>query len=97
MKQFPDLNWLRANSQLPDVPTASFNLNVDNVLERNSEEHETPMIDWFGGHHSGTLHEEIMGLGPYGRTLTVLTSDVFSDEDDEDAELEESWTPRFRR
>jgi hypothetical protein len=46
-----------------------------------------------------TLDEEIIGLGKYGYTLTIVTSDALpedpSEEDDEDADLEERWTPRF--
>ena len=41
--------------------------------------------------------EEIKGLGFYGKTLTVLTGMEHPDLlEDEDAELERSWTPRFR-
>lgn len=97
LKQFPDLNWLGPNSPIPDVPTAHFNSDNSNVIDQSTEEHQTPMKDWFGGNNSVTLHEEILGLGTYGRTLTILTSDVFADEGDEDADLEESLTPRFRK
>jgi len=45
--------------------------------------------------------EEVVGLGQYGRTLTVLTCSsltmrVEEAADDEDA-LVESWTPKFKR
>jgi hypothetical protein len=41
--------------------------------------------------------EEVLGLGRYGKTLTVITSSAFADDVEEDEDLEESWTPRFRR
>ena len=43
------------------------------------------------------MSEEMVGLGSYGKTLTVLSPRESSDEDDEedDEALEESWTPRF--
>jgi hypothetical protein len=45
------------------------------------------------------LDEEIIGLGKYGYTLTVLSSDALPDDpldaEDEDAELVRSWTPHF--
>ena len=46
--------------------------------------------------------KDVLGLGQYGRTLTVLTCDGLSAEkeseyDNEDDELIESWTPKFRR
>jgi hypothetical protein len=46
--------------------------------------------------------EEVVGLGNYGRTLTVLTCPGIEEqrygyEDrDEEERLIESWTPRFR-
>ena len=40
--------------------------------------------------------EEIVGLGDYGRTLTILSTTMFADDDDEDEDLEDRWTPRFR-
>ena len=97
LKEFRDINWPKRNSSLPVVPTARFNRNRRNVIDSVQAEHETPMGDWFGGDHSATLGEEIIGLGQYGRTLTVLTSDLSADEDESDAGLEESWRPRFRR
>ena len=60
---------------------------------------ETDLATWFDGPGRITLDEEIIGLGKYGYTLTVLTSEGLPedplDEEDEDAELERSWTPRF--
>jgi hypothetical protein len=45
------------------------------------------------------LNEEVVGLGGYGRTLTVLSAQdaVDVEELQEDEELIESWKPRFRR
>ncbi len=97
LKEFRDITWPQRNSPLPVVPTATFNRGPGNVINRQQAEHETPMDDWFGGRHSSTLCEEIIGLGQYGRTLTVLTSDLSADEVEADGELEDSWRPRFHR
>lgn len=97
LKEFRRISWPRRNSPLPVVPTAAFNEHPVNVDDCRQEEHETPMGDWFGGDHSATLHEEIIGLGQYGRTLTVLRSEILADEDEVARDLEESWRPRFRR
>ena len=45
------------------------------------------------------LTEEVVGLGGYGKTLTVLTAQeaIDADELQEDEEMIESWKPRFRR
>jgi hypothetical protein len=58
--------------------------------------------DWMGGERTYRAREEVVGLGQYGRTLTVLTcaglsAEKESEYDDEESKLIESWTPRFRR
>ena len=56
--------------------------------------------DWFGGDKKRSVTEEVLGLGTYGRTLTVLTADEIPDPDDDeedDDDVRERWTPRFRR
>ena len=97
LKEFHDIDWPRRNSPLPIVPTAEFNGDHRNVIGRRQAHHDTPMGDWFGGDHSANLNEEIVGLGRYGRTLTVLTSDLSAEEDQAERELEDSWTPRLHR
>jgi hypothetical protein len=73
------------------------------VLGGKFEEDQTRFSDWFGL-DGPVLREQVKGLGAYGKTLTVITSDVKSDDDfdaDEQADDEEflrdSWTPKFRR
>lgn len=95
LKTFQNIEWPRRNTPLPSVPTSDFNKDLRKVKTRLHEEFETPMQDWFGGQHTAMLYEEVIGLGQYGRTLTVLSSDLFSEDDDQDQELEESWTPRL--
>ncbi len=97
LKEFRDIQWPRRNSPLPSVPTAEFNRDSSNVIDRRQADHDTPMGDWFGGDHSAVFSEEIIGLGRYGRTLTILTSDLSVEEEAAEDELEDSWRPRFRR
>ena len=84
---------------MPHTSTRKFNSERDNILEAKRTCGRTTFREWFGGKHNFVLDEEIIGLGKYGLTLTLLTSDqVLLDpyEDiDEEAELEESWTPKF--
>lgn len=95
LKEFRGLSWPRRNSPLPSVPTTEFNRRTANVINRLRVDHETPMGDWFGGDYSANLCEEIIGLGHYGLTLTVLTSEMSVEEDEAERELLESWRPRF--
>jgi hypothetical protein len=71
-------------------------LNARNIVEGVREEDTANLRDWFGGDRSLEILEQVIGLGTYGNTLTVITCNTFADEDDKKDELEESWTPRWR-
>lgn len=104
MKLLPQLTWLRKGSPVPDqTATASFNSDPGRVTNAEPTESDIDIMDWLGGTRSVEASEEIIGLGQYGKTLTVLTcpslvDKTYQDEDeDEDADLEERWTPLFKR
>ena len=89
----------------PDTVTESILRRSDAEQEEARAEGEVEIATWLGGQESLAAWEEVIGLGSYGRVLTVLTvlsCPEFADEDyfeveDSDEALEESWTPRFRR
>ena len=99
LKDFGDLDWLEKGTLLPlSSATRRFNQDTENVQSGSEEKTSVNLQDWFGGRRSIEMSEEIMGLGSYGKTLTVLSPIVSSDEDDDeedDEALVESWTPRF--
>jgi hypothetical protein len=72
---------------------------VERVRRAERVEGNSTLDDWFGGDEAISMVEEAIGLGNYGRTLTVLHSIELPDPEEEDEEkaLVESWTPRFRR
>lgn len=103
MKTLPNLAWLRKGTKLP-VGTATARLAGDPAKVRAGARvtDETDVRDWLGGTTSQWISEESIGLGGYGKILTVLSSgkigreeDDCDDEDDEES-LVESWTPRLR-
>lgn len=98
-KDLGKLAFLRKGTPLPLGATRRFNADQTNVLRGDRAVDETDLATWFDGSGRIVLDEEIIGLGRYGYTLTVLTSEQLpqdpSDDEDEDAELEKSWTPRF--
>ena len=96
LKEFRDIAWPRRGYAVPAAPTAEFNRDQENVHDGRRSEHEIDLRDWFGGRRSVPMTEEIIGLGSYGKTLTILSAETFADDDDEDSDLEEDWTPRFR-
>ncbi|AZV19257.1 ImmA/IrrE family metallo-endopeptidase [Mesorhizobium sp. M7A.F.Ce.TU.012.03.2.1] len=98
-KNLGKLAFLRKGSPLPISATRRFNSDPRNVLRAERLVDETDLATWFDGSGRIVLDEEIIGLGSYGYTLTVLTGEHLPEdpleEEDEEAELEKSWTPRF--
>ncbi len=79
--------------------TYAFNQNSERVRRGETVDGGSELQDWFGGRHQIEIKEDVVGLGVYGRTLTVLSAIELPDEEDEDDEetLVERCTPRFRR
>lgn len=98
-KQLGTLAYLRKGASLPDTLTRRFNEDEANVLAGRRACAETRLRSWFGGDRHLMLDEEVVGLGSYGFTLTVLSSDDLAEDpdeqDDEEDRLVESYTPRF--
>jgi Zn-dependent peptidase ImmA (M78 family) len=104
MKSLRQLNFLRKGTRVP-IGTETARVNSDPRLVASGERAATEIDvrDWLGGSRSTRVMEEVVGLGRYGKTLTVLSSpDIGNaaagyEEDDEDERLQETWTSRFRR
>lgn len=101
-KKLDKLAFLRKGSPLPNTHTHQFNKDTKNVAFSRSVCGETSLAQWFSCMRRLTLDEEVIGLGSYGYTLTVLSSEELAedpeDEDrDEEEKLLESWTPKFAR
>jgi hypothetical protein len=79
--------------------TCEFNKDDGRVRRGDRDSGRSELQDWIGGRHRVELIEEVVGLGEYGKTLTVLTAAEAIDAEslEEEQELIESWTPRFRR
>jgi IrrE N-terminal-like domain len=102
IKSLPQLTWLRRGMPVPrETATSRLNACPDRIAAADRTEAEIDIMDWLGGAHSSAALEEVIGLGQYGKTLTVLTcasirDKTSRDEDDSDEELIRRWTPRFR-
>jgi hypothetical protein len=99
LKGVSGIDWLRKRDLLPrSSPTYAFNQDAANVRHAVRIEGTSNLQDWFGGGRRLAIDEDVIGLGSYGRTLTVLYNiNVPEPEEEEEAALIESWTPRFRR
>ncbi|MGE6385418.1 ImmA/IrrE family metallo-endopeptidase [Pseudomonas sp. NPDC078416] len=94
------IDWLRKRAAIPrNSATFYFNQVPENVLHAARIEATSNLQDWFGGRRSIEISEDVVGLGRYGRTLTVLHDINVPEPDDEEEEesLIESWTPRFKK
>jgi len=98
LKSLDGIDWIRKGEPL-SKNTATFRFNQDAGLVRHASRTDgtSNVQDWFGGRRSIEMAEEIVGLGNYGKTLTVLTLPDLPDPDDieEEDRLVESWKPRF--
>jgi Zn-dependent peptidase ImmA (M78 family) len=102
MKTLPKLDWLRKGSPLPPgTTTARFAAQPARVRAGDRVADEADVRDWLGGATRASISEESVGLGQYGKVLTVLVSSTTGQDDEPDEEddedLIERWTPRFRR
>jgi len=100
LKEVPGLTWIRKGDALvKTTATYRFNQNEQRVIQADRTEAASTIQDWFGGRRNLEMTEEVVGLGRYGKTLTILclVGDPEEEDDDNDENVEESWTPRFRR
>jgi hypothetical protein len=102
LREKDGIDWIRKKQPLPaDSATRKFNSDPARVRRAERVEHEAAFQDWFGSPLRLRILEDIIGLGSYGKTLTVLHGIEFledsEDPDDDDARFADSWTPRFRK
>jgi Zn-dependent peptidase ImmA (M78 family) len=98
MKSLPQLIWPRKGAAVPKgTETARLNTDSNRILIAGRAENEIDIMDWLGGTRSSMVTEEVIGLGSYGKTLTVLSSASIGQEDDSETDDdEENRMPRFR-
>ena len=100
LKEVEGLEWIRKGERLArNTATSAFNRNPERVLRADRIEETGELQDWFGGDLSLSVTEQVVGLGNYGKTLTVLTClDIEEqlEEIEEDQDLVESWQPKLR-
>lgn len=80
-KKLRKSGFLRKGDPLPFTATRDFNEDTTNIRAGRSAVAETDLRNWFGCQERIRLDEEIVGLGSYGLTLTVLSSDALSGDD----------------
>ncbi len=86
IRDLPGITWIKKGDMLPTgTTTAEFNANPSSVEEAKQEEGTSSLDDWFDGAPAVEVNEDVIGLGSYGKTLTVLfTEEAIEDEDEHD-------------
>ena len=86
LEKLPGVRFgLRKGDPLPNSTTKSFNAKRENVASSAERDGATSLCDWFDDtRHEISLVEEVIGLGSYGRTLTVLSTECVPDPDEEE-------------
>lgn len=81
-------------SVLPrDSLTRDFNQTASNIAEAKRSDDDADLIAWFHADDEIDASEEVIGLGDYGKTLTIITADLPDDDDDNETTFA---PPRFR-
>jgi Zn-dependent peptidase ImmA (M78 family) len=88
---------LKKGSALPrNSLSLAFNKDPGNVASAREDSDETDLADWFHAEQEIEASEEMVGLGSYGKTLTVITADI-PDEDEDEANSGGGWrAPQFK-
>jgi hypothetical protein len=97
-KQIPNVQWLRKGEPVPrGTATAVFNADPGNVARCERREESSNILDWFGDSPDLELCEDVVGLGSYGKTLTVLFAEDWPDDEEEEEDDLGAWEPTFHR
>ena len=100
LKEVKGLTWIRKGEALSRATiTYSFNQDPERVRHADNAHGTSDIRDWFDGNRSLSVTEQVIGLGNYGKTLTVITAlDIEEqiEEIEDDEALVESWEPRFQ-
>ena len=98
-RELRGLTWLRRGAPIPRrTTTYRFVGDPGRILDADHDEGTVKLRDWFDGGPDVDLVEQVVGLGNYGKTLTVLTLDESTGEEaSEEDDLVQSWTPTFSR
>ncbi len=98
LEEFRGVTWPKKGSSVPtETHTFEFNQRPERVTDAERWSEASSLEPWFGSYRNVEAVEDIVGLGSYGRTLTVVWTETFRDEVADDAEKsgDTEWKPRF--
>lgn len=86
LSDIPNIGWPKKGSLVPpDSYTYGFNKDKANIINAQQTEGWANLSDWLDDAPEIEMKEDVIGLGSYGKTLTVLfTSEAVDIENEED-------------
>jgi Zn-dependent peptidase ImmA (M78 family) len=91
LKERRGLTWIKKNSIVPrETATAEFNKTASNVLQARRVTSRSTLDCWFDCGGTLEIADEVVGLGRYGRTLTVLSAELPPEQDETEDDVEEN-------
>ncbi len=97
--KYSGFTWPRKGDPLSlKTATAEFNKDPQRVATATKWQQSATIRDWFGDGPDREIAEDVVGLGSYGKTLTVLFAEhSWPDEEDEEDEELGAWNPTLGR
>lgn len=84
IRDLDGISWIKKVTPLSsNTTTSEFNRNQANVEDGCRVEGCSNLDDWFDGAPNFEVSEDVVGLGSYGKTLTVLFTDEELEDEDE--------------
>jgi Zn-dependent peptidase ImmA (M78 family) len=85
LRNLKGIEWIRKGELLPpSSATSAFNGHTTNIADGNEDEAWGKLDDWFDGVPNLDVKEDVVGLGTYSKTLTVLHTDQCADDGEDD-------------
>lgn len=88
IKELKGIEWIKQGDLIPkSSKTYDVNGNTKNITSGLVVESTTILNDWFEGAPAVEMNEDVVRLGSYGKTLTVLfTNEALENEDEDEYE-----------
>lgn len=94
LQELRGVTWMRHGNPIPaGSTTARFNKDPLNIANGVRREGGSMLVEWLDGAPRIEMKEDVVGLGHYGKTLTVLFTDaeVESEDPDEEDDSFDRW------
>ena len=83
IRELKGIEWIKRGDLIPrSSKTYDFNRDINNITSGLVPESTTTLDNWFENAPAVEMNEDVVGLGSYGKTLTVLfTNEALDDYD----------------